>query len=74
MPPRAGVSVSSGGQWAVHALVSISAAAAVATALLHRTGWSRLHCFAWGLAASAVSPTAILVFWILKQAGQPLSA
>jgi len=74
MAPRGGTSGSSGWQWTVLMLISIMAAAAVAIALRYRTGWSRSHCFTWGIAAFGVSPTAILLFWILKLTGQPLTA
>lgn len=74
MAPRAAASAPSGWQWIVLTLISILAAAAVSIALLYWTGWSRLRCFTWGIAAFAVSPIAILIFWILKLAGQPLTA
>lgn len=74
MAPRAGASDPSAWQWTILTLISIMAAAAVASALRYRTGWSRSRCFAWGIAAFGVSPTAILIFWILKQTGQPLTA
>jgi hypothetical protein len=74
MAPRAGTSDPSGRQWIVLMLISILAAAAVAIALRYRTGWSWSRCSAWGIAAFGVSPTAILVFWILKLTGQPLTA
>ncbi len=72
--PRAGTSVPSGWQWAVLMLISVLPAATVAIALLYRTGWSRSRCITWGVAAFGVSPTAILLFWILKLTGQPLTA
>ena len=74
MAPRAGASAPSGWQWAVLTLISILATAADSIALLYRTGCSRSRCFSYGIAAFAISPTAILIFWILKLAGQPLTA
>ena len=64
----------SGWQWRVLMLISVLAAAAIAIALLCRTEWSWSRCIAWGIAAFGVSPAAILLFWILKLTGLPLTA
>ena len=74
MALRAGASAPSGWQWTVLTLISILAAAAVSIALLYRTRCSPLRCFSYWIAAFAIAPTAILIFWILKRTGQPLTA
>ena len=54
--------------------ISFMAATAIAVALRCRTRWSRLRCIGWGMAAFGVVPTAILIFYLLKFMGLPLTA
>jgi hypothetical protein len=74
MTVRTGLAGPSSLQWIFLALVSVLAAATIASAILLKAGWSRSRCFFGGAAALAVSPSAIVIFWILKFTGQPLSA
>jgi hypothetical protein len=74
MTVRTGLAGPSSLQWIFLALVSVLAAATIASAILLKAGWSRSRCFFGGAAALAVSPSAIVIFWILKFTGQPLNS
>lgn len=74
MAARSGASAPSIWQWMMLVLMSVLSSSAVSLGVLLRTGASPLHCVVCGLMALAVWPTAIIVFWIVKLAGQPLTA